>query len=166
MLHGNLMNAGHVMHKCADDCNGCVYCDGGLAYCVNCKRGEAEFYDASGEVIVCDAVPSTDLLQGCAVIRCSHCGCPSVQEPGHDYCQTCARSTGLQGAPAARFIDAWSRWALNSYVCTDQHTRANLRVLREHLALDEVDGDESWEVDKLYRQMVDSRAALEGGDES
>lgn len=134
---------------------------GSSAELVDVARGE---HERSCDVAISD-IHGADLLQGCAVIRCSHCGCPSVQEPGHDYCQTCARSVGLQGAPAARFIDAWSRWALNSYVCTDTPTRINLRVLREQLCLEEIDGAESWEVNKLYEKMVACRDALHEGDE-
>lgn len=34
----------HIWFKCEQPCEKqhCVYCDGGLAYCVICKKGEAE----------------------------------------------------------------------------------------------------------------------------
>jgi hypothetical protein len=60
----------------------------------------------------------------------------------------------------ARFLDYWSQWALNSYVSIDSETRANLRALREHLGLEEVDGVESWEVSKLYDAMTTAREKL------
>lgn len=32
----------HVLHKCAADCAGCMYCRGGLAFCDVCKGGEGD----------------------------------------------------------------------------------------------------------------------------
>jgi len=84
----------------------------------------------------------------------------------HSVCAPCmseiAATVHPQRSEVARFVDAWSKWALNSYVCTDAATRANLRTLRAQYALDEVDGVESWEVDKLHQEMIDARDALDG----
>ena len=44
-------------------------------------------------------------------------------------------------------------------------TRENLRALREHLGLGDIDGGESWEVDKLYEAMITAREALAAVDE-
>jgi hypothetical protein len=34
----------HLWYKCPQPCTKqhCVYCDGGLAYCIICKKGEAD----------------------------------------------------------------------------------------------------------------------------
>lgn len=32
----------HKLHTCARDCEGCVYCRGGLAFCDVCKGAEAQ----------------------------------------------------------------------------------------------------------------------------
>lgn len=34
--------AKHKLHKCGPDCEGCMFCDGGLALCEVCRGGEAE----------------------------------------------------------------------------------------------------------------------------
>jgi hypothetical protein len=31
---------GHKLHHCERDCAGCMFCEGGLAYCVTCGGGE------------------------------------------------------------------------------------------------------------------------------
>lgn len=32
----------HVYHKCNYGCLGCIYCDGGILFCIVCKKGEVE----------------------------------------------------------------------------------------------------------------------------
>lgn len=32
----------HVLYKCPDTCEGCMFCDGGLAMCVVCNQAEAD----------------------------------------------------------------------------------------------------------------------------
>lgn len=63
-----------------------------------------------------------------------------------------------------RFIDAWSSWVLNSYVCSDPQTRETARSLRAFLRLNEVTPSESWDVERLHAAMVDARAALDDGE--
>lgn len=47
----------HTLYKCPDDCNGCTFCDGGLASCTTCKGGEGSL------PTVCPGRPMTEREQ-------------------------------------------------------------------------------------------------------
>lgn len=44
----------HTLYKCPDDCNGCQFCEGGLASCTTCKGGEGSL------PTVCPGRPMTE----------------------------------------------------------------------------------------------------------